>query len=74
MTERVRILTEQALALPASERERLCEALLISLQGSVNEEDEAALREEVQRRREAYKSGELSARPFEEILEERLAK
>ncbi len=54
MNERVRIITEQALALPASERERLCEALLS--------------------RREAYKSGELSARPFEEILRERPAK
>ncbi len=74
MTERVRIITEQALALPADERERLCEALLMSLQGSATEEDEAALREEIERRREAYKAGELSARPFEDILQERLAK
>jgi hypothetical protein len=49
MNERVRIITEQALALPASEREQLCEALLISLQGGATEEDEARLREEVRR-------------------------
>jgi putative addiction module component (TIGR02574 family) len=74
MNERIRIITEQALALPASERERLYEALLISLQGGATEEDEAALGEEVRRRREAFKSGEMSARPFEDILQERLAK
>ena len=74
MNDRVRIITEQALALPADERERLNEALLISLQSGVTPEDEAALREEIQRRREAYRSGELSARPFEDILQERLAK
>ncbi len=74
MTERARIITEQALGLPASERERLYEALLISLQGSATEEDEAAVREEVRSRREAFKSGEMSARPFEEVLLERSAK
>jgi putative addiction module component (TIGR02574 family) len=73
MTEREKLITEQALSLSASERERLGEALLISLL-DVNEQDGTAFREEIQRRREAYKAGEMTARPFEDILRERLAK
>jgi Putative addiction module component len=73
MDERAKIITGQALSLSASEREQLYETLLISLQ-EASEEDDARLREEIRDRREAYKSGDLSARPFEEILRERLAK
>jgi putative addiction module component (TIGR02574 family) len=73
MNERTKIITEQALSLSASEREELCEALLISLQDA-SEEDETRLKEEVRGRREAYKAGEMIARPFEDILRERLAK
>ncbi|MGO9173295.1 MAG: addiction module protein [Rhodomicrobium sp.] len=73
MNERAKVITEQALALPASERERLCEALLVSLQ-DLSEQDEAEFKEEIRRRREAFKSGEMSGRPFEDILRERLAK
>jgi hypothetical protein len=71
MNERAKIIAEQALALPAEEREELCETLLISLQG---EQDEAEFAEEIRRRREAFKAGEMSARPFEDILRERLAR
>jgi hypothetical protein len=73
MNERARIITEQALPLPAEEREELYETLLISLQ-EASEEDEAGFIKEICSRREAYKSGEMPARPFEEILRERLAK
>ncbi len=73
MNERAKIIAEQALALPADEREELCEALLISLQNA-SEQDEAEFAEEIRRRREAFKAGEMSARPFEDILRERLAK
>ncbi len=73
MTDREKHITEQALSLTASERERLCEALLVSLQDG-SEQDAAEFREEIRRRREAYRAGELVARPFEDILRERLAK
>ncbi len=71
MSERAKIITEQALALPREERERLCETLLLSLQER-SERDEADFREEIRSRREAFLSGEMSARPFEDILRERL--
>ena len=64
MSERAKIITEQALALSAEERERLYETLLL----------EADFREEIRSRREAFLSGEMSARPFEDILRERLGK
>ncbi len=72
MNERAKIITEQALALSASEREALQEALLVSL-GDVSEQEETEFREELRGRREAYKAGEISARPFEDILRERLS-
>ena len=64
MNERAKIITEQALALSAEERERLYETLLL----------EADFREEIRSRREAFLSGEMSARPFEDILRERPGK
>ncbi len=73
MNERAKIIAEQALSLPASEREQLCETLLLSLQ-DLSEQDEAEFRKEIRRRREAFQSGGMSARPFEDILGERLAK
>jgi hypothetical protein len=73
MNERAKIITEQALALSAEERERLYEALLLSLQeGSAR--DEAEFRDEIRSRREGFLSGEITARPFEDILRERLDK
>ena len=48
----------------AEERERLYETLLL----------EADFREEIRSRREAFLSGEMSARPFEDILRERPGK
>lgn len=45
--------------------------LLLSLQER-SERDEADFREEIRSRREAFLSGEMSARPFEDILRERL--
>jgi hypothetical protein len=71
MNERSKLITEQALALSADERERLYETLLLSLQER-SERDEADFREEIRSRREAFLSGEMSARPFEDILRERL--
>ena len=71
MNERSKLITEQALALSADERERLYETLLLSLQER-NERDEADFREEIRSRREAFLSGEMSARSFEDILRERL--
>ena len=73
MNERAKIITEQALALTAEEREHLYETLLLSLQDK-NERDEAEFREEIRSRREAFLSGEMAARPFADILSERLAK
>jgi putative addiction module component (TIGR02574 family) len=73
MNDRAKVITEQALSLSFSERERLYEELLLSLQ-DVGEQDEAEFKEEIRRRREAVKSGAMSARPFEDILRERLAK
>lgn len=73
MSGRAKIITEQALALTAEERERLYETLLLSLQDK-NERDEAEFREEIRSRREAFLSGEMSARPFADILRERLVK
>ena len=64
MNERAKIITEQALALSAEERERLYETLLL----------EADFREEIRSRREAFLSGEMSARPFADILRERPGK
>ena len=64
MSERAKLITEQALALSAEERERLYETLLL----------EADFREEIRSRREAFLSGEMSARPFEDILRERPGK
>ncbi len=52
---------------------RLYETLLLSLQER-SERDEADFREEIRSRREAFLSGEMSARPFEDILRERLGK
>jgi hypothetical protein len=69
MNERAKIITEQALALSAEERERLYETLLLSLQEG-SEQDEAEFREEIRSRREAFLSGEISAQPFEDILRE----
>ncbi|MFY9875536.1 MAG: addiction module protein [Rhodomicrobium sp.] len=73
MSERAKLITEQALALSVEERERLYETLLLSLQEG-SEQDEAEFREEIHSRREAFLSGEMSARPFEDILRERPGK
>jgi putative addiction module component (TIGR02574 family) len=73
MNERAKVITEQALSLSARERERLHEDLLLSLQDG-GEQDEAEFKEEIRRRREAFKSGQMLARPFEDILSERLGK
>ena len=73
MNERAKIITKQALTLSAEERERLYETLLLSLQEG-SERDDAEFRDEIRSRREAFLSGEISARPFEDILRERLDK
>ncbi len=73
MNERAKIITEQALTLSAEERERLYEILLLSLQEG-SERDDAEFRDEIRSRREAFLSGEISARRFEDILRERLDK
>ena len=46
MSERAKLITEQALALSVEERERLYETLLLSLQEG-SEQDEAEFREEI---------------------------
>jgi hypothetical protein len=51
--------------LSAEERERLYETLLVSLQEG-SDRDEAEFRDEIRSRREAFLSGEISARPFAE--------
>jgi putative addiction module component (TIGR02574 family) len=73
MNDKVKIITEEALALPPDERERLYEALLVSLE-TPPQEEEAELASEIRARREAFAAGEMPARPFDEILEERLWK
>jgi hypothetical protein len=73
MNERSELVTEQALALSAEERERLYETLLLSLQEG-SERNEADFRDEIRSRREAFLSGEMSARCFEDILRERRGK
>lgn len=57
-----------ALSLPRAARARLAERLLASLDEEA--EVEEAWREEVRRRLEAYRSGEMESVPAERVLEE----
>ncbi|MBC8051016.1 MAG: addiction module protein [Chitinophagales bacterium] len=73
MSARVNTIREQALSLPPEERERLYEALLVSLDGR-SDQDHADFIAELRERRKAFVNGELTARPFDKILIERLRK
>ena len=69
MISPVRELEAAALALPPEDRARLAERLLLSLDDEA-EEIEAAWIAEVQDRLARYRSGELDARPIEEVMAE----
>lgn len=62
-------LIEQAMQLPADDRERLARLLYDSLDGDGDEPD-TALQEELQRRWDRYQSGEDQAIPVEDFLAE----
>lgn len=57
-----------AMSLPRAERARLAERLLASLDDEADVEE--AWREEVRRRLEAYRKGEMEAVPASKVLEE----
>ena len=63
-------LLKEALTLPETERAELADRLLESLEGPINREIEAAWASEAEDRVEAYRRGEISARPGDEVLAE----
>lgn len=63
-----RELEAAALSLPRAERARLAERLLASLDDEADVEE--AWQDEVKRRLEAYRKGELEAVPASEVLQE----
>jgi hypothetical protein len=67
------MIRRQSKALYSLPRRSGSKAFFLSLQGG-SEQDETEFKEEIQRRRQAFKSGEMPARPFEEILRKRLGK
>ena len=62
MATEVKILEDEALALPVSQRAVLAQHLLASLDDIDEQENERLWLDETQRRDEAYKSGSLSSR------------
>ena len=70
MSNLVDELTAKARALPAEDRARLAEDLLLSLQESPDPEVEAAWDEEIRRRIEDIDSGRAKLIPAEEVFAE----
>lgn len=67
MTTSARNVLEAALALPEEERRRVAEALLDSVPGESEQEIEMAWRDEVLRRIEEVRRGEVEPEPWSEV-------
>jgi putative addiction module component (TIGR02574 family) len=70
MSELLTELSEKARALPASERERLAEDLLMSLQAEADPEVEAEWDREIQRRLAEVENGTAKLVPAAEVFAE----
>jgi len=70
MMPETRRIFEQAMALPAREREYLAEMLLVSVDPADQKEIEAAWAEEIERRLRDYESGKVQAIPWEQVMDE----
>ena len=70
MMPETRRIFEQAMALPARERESLAELLLVSLDPADQKEIDAAWAEEAERRLADYRAGRAKAIDAEEVFRE----
>lgn len=68
MTATILDFEKQALKLPVHDRAMLAERLIASLDELSSAENEKMWVEEAEARYEAYKRGELTARPVEDVL------
>jgi putative addiction module component (TIGR02574 family) len=68
MSERLQRIEAEALSLPPEEREALAGTLLESLEGGRLNEVDAAWIEEVERREEAVRRGEMKLIPAEKVF------
>ncbi len=70
MSPQLKDIERESLKLPFKERAQLAERLLASLDEASKAELERLWLEEAERRYEAYKQGEMTARPMDDVLRE----
>jgi len=70
MSDPVRRLESEALKLPAKDRARLAQRLIVSLDQEPEEGAEEAWAREIERRVEELRTGKVRTRPAEDVLRE----